>query len=180
MNNILVSSLGFLCLIYPRLAVEHAGKQKIPSCWPKSRIATKAALSKESWRLAKQCRKRWASVRTFQPDITEQNCGLALPIPAKSISGALSLPLLDSAIVKAVVRWYQKGKTGARPLSLQTRSESPFPHIISRDNEEPQSPPPVVLMWYSPCHTGAKESSRNRSIKQQSKSNVNMRNPNCN
>lgn len=108
MNNILVSSLGFLCLIYPRLAVEHAGKQKIPSCWPKSRIATKDALSKESRRLAKQGRKHWASVKTLQPDITEQNCGLALPIPAKSISGALYLPLLDSAIVKAVVWWYQR------------------------------------------------------------------------
>lgn len=88
-----------------------------------------------------------ASAMTLQPDITEQNCGLALPIPAKSILGALFLPLLDSAIVKTVVWWYpEKDKMGVRPLSLQTSNESPFPHVISRDNEEPQSPPSVVLM----------------------------------
>lgn len=44
-----------LSLIYPRLAVcwQFVGRQKIPSCWPKSRIATKAALSTESCEASK-------------------------------------------------------------------------------------------------------------------------------
>lgn len=132
-------------------------------------------------RLAKQGLKHWASVRTRQPDITEQNCGLALPIPAKTILKALYLPLLDSTKVKAVVWWYQRrAKRVPGFYHCKLVMQSPFPHVISRDNEEPQSPPPVVPMWYSPCHAGAKASSRNRSIKQWSKSNANMRNPNCN
>lgn len=114
---------------------------------------------------AKQDRKCLASAITLQPDITKRHCSVTLLIPAKSILGALFLSVRHCYCQEYCVVVSEKGKMGARPLLLQTSNESPFCYVISRDNEEPHSPPPMVVILYSPCQTGAKGSFKNRSVK---------------